>query len=51
MTVFAVWCTLKNLFISRISHLNWVRNAEPVFEWYIDKVGKYRFRLKLLMEK
>ena len=19
---------------------------EPVFEWYIDKVGKYRFRLK-----
>ncbi len=20
--------------------------AEPVFEWYKDKVGKYRFRLK-----
>ena len=19
---------------------------EPVFEWYVDKVGKYRFRLK-----
>ncbi len=19
---------------------------EPVFEWYLDKVGKYRFRLK-----
>ena len=20
--------------------------SEPVFEWYVDKVGKYRFRLK-----
>lgn len=20
--------------------------AEPIFEWYKDKVGKYRFRLK-----
>ncbi len=20
--------------------------TEPVFEWYVDKVGKYRFRLK-----
>jgi hypothetical protein len=20
--------------------------AEPVFEWYMDKAGKYRFRLK-----
>jgi uncharacterized protein YegP (UPF0339 family) len=19
---------------------------EPVFEWYVDKAGKYRFRLK-----
>jgi uncharacterized protein YegP (UPF0339 family) len=19
---------------------------EPVFEWYVDKIGKYRFRLK-----
>jgi uncharacterized protein YegP (UPF0339 family) len=23
-----------------------IEMPEPVFEWYVDKVGKYRFRLK-----